>query len=184
MYVYIYRYVCVHLKVCMYAWTVCASTEFLFPKKDLHCVKSSHHYHTTRTLFLSVPPPTGTTSVTTRCRPPHLRTSSKGLPPKAPSDLHVCTPLPSHLYLKLGPVTYHIKIKIKRVRAKVRRLKETRKEEVWLTAAVCVSQPSPAAPWPPSPAAPSARPPPPAVPVPSPASHTYHSLLADWISHC
>ena len=43
----------------------------------------------------------------------HLRTSSDESPPKAPSDLQARTPFPSHLYLKLGPATYHIKIKIK-----------------------------------------------------------------------
>ena len=44
-------------------------------------------------------------------RPPRLRTSDDGSPPKAPSNSHACTPLPSHLYLKLGQATYHIKIK-------------------------------------------------------------------------
>ena len=53
----------------------------------------------TGTLFLPAPPPIGTTSVTTMWRPPHLRTSSYGSPPTAPSDLHVHTPLPLHLYL-------------------------------------------------------------------------------------
>ena len=64
-----------------------------------------------RTLSLSATPPVGTTSLTTRWRPPHFRTSSNGSSPKAPSDLHVRTPLPSHRCLKLGPATYHIKIK-------------------------------------------------------------------------
>ena len=49
-------------------------------------------------------------------RPPHLRTSDDGSPPKAPSNSHACAPLPSHLYLKLGPVTYHIKIKFDKLK--------------------------------------------------------------------
>ena len=49
-------------------------------------------------------------------RPPHLRTSDDGSPPKAPSNSHAYAPLPSHLYLKLGPVTYHIKIKFDKLK--------------------------------------------------------------------
>ena len=63
--------------------------------------------------FLSASPPSETTSVTTRWRPPCLRTSNDRLSPKASSNSHAHTPLPSHLYLKFGPATYHIKIKIK-----------------------------------------------------------------------
>ena len=55
-------------------------------------------------------PLTGTTSVTTKWRPLLLRTSSNGSSPKAPSDFHVRTPLPSHLYLKLDPARCNIKI--------------------------------------------------------------------------
>ena len=36
--------------------------------------------------FSSVPPPTGTTSVTTRWGPPHLKTSNDWSPPQAPSN--------------------------------------------------------------------------------------------------
>ena len=75
-------------------------------------VPHSNTVNNTRTLlFLSAPPLIGTTSVTIKWRLPHLRTSSDGSPPKAPSDLQRHTPLPSHLDLKLGPATYHIKIK-------------------------------------------------------------------------
>ena len=65
--------------------------------------------NSTRTLLLlSAPSPTGTTSaVTIRWRPAsRLRTSNDGSPPKAPSNSHARTPLPSHLYLKLGPARY------------------------------------------------------------------------------
>ena len=48
--------------------------------------------------------------MSTRWRPSGLRTSDGGSPPKPPSNSHVRTPLPSHLYLKLGPATYHIKV--------------------------------------------------------------------------
>ena len=85
---------------------------------DIDCQRRPQIMH-----LLSVPPPprhphteaaplTGTTSVTTKWEPPLLRTSSSGSSPKAPSDLHLRTPLPLHLYLKLGPATYNIKIKI------------------------------------------------------------------------
>ena len=68
-------------------------------------------YHDRRGVFspkVSPPPPTGTTSVTTRWRPPSLvlEDLDDGSPPKAPSNLHARTSLPSHLYLKLGPATY------------------------------------------------------------------------------
>ena len=46
---------------------------------------ASFKYRPVQELFLfSVPLPTGTTSVTIRWRPPHLRTSNDGLPPQAP----------------------------------------------------------------------------------------------------
>ena len=37
---------------------------------------------------------------------------NNGSPPQAPSNSCVCTPLPLHLYLKLGPVMYKIENKI------------------------------------------------------------------------
>ena len=49
--------------------------------------------------------------MTTRWRPSHLRTPNDWPPSLAPSNSHACTPLPSHLYLKLGPAAYGIKIR-------------------------------------------------------------------------
>ena len=86
--------------------TTLHSRPILVPHSDTEQHKNS--------FVLSTPPPIGTTPVTTRWRPPHLRTSDDGSPPKAPFNSHVCTPLPSYWYLKLGAAMYHIKIKIKR----------------------------------------------------------------------
>ena len=43
--------------------------------------------------FLSAPLPTGTTSVTTRWKPPRFKTSNDWLPPQAPSYSHTHSPL-------------------------------------------------------------------------------------------
>ena len=86
--------------------TTLHSRPILVPHSDTEQHKNS--------FVLSTPPPIGTTPVTTRWRPPHLRTSDDGSPPRAPFNSHVCTPLPSYWYLKLGAAMYHIKIKIKR----------------------------------------------------------------------
>ena len=60
--------------------------------------------------FLFAQPPTGTTSVTTRWKPPHFKPSYDYQHPKHHLT-PVRTPLLSYLNWKLGPATYEIKIK-------------------------------------------------------------------------
>ena len=61
-----------------------------------------------KSTFSSTPPPTGTTSVTSRWKPPHFKTSNSYHHPKHQLT-PVCSPL-WYLNCKLGPAMYQIKI--------------------------------------------------------------------------